>query len=200
MDSKWINERSNLEKYILIDELSYEEIGRIYGCSGANIKKVAKQLEIELKPRRNINPSEDFNKGKSKYKSVCKNCGKEFTSHNGNFGYFCCKKCSGNYQKKQGYKRLLDGDESIMTPMFHAATYKKFILQEQDFKCDICGCLNIHNGKELVFILDHIDGRASNNNRKNLRLICPNCDSQLDTYKSKNKNSDRYYYRYGKNK
>lgn len=27
-----------------------------------------------------------------------------------------------------------------------------------------------------------------------LRLICPNCDSQLDTYKSKNKNSDRIYY------
>ena len=24
--------------------------------------------------------------------------------------------------------------------------------------------------------------------------ICPNCDSQLDTYKSKNKNSDRIYY------
>ncbi len=48
----------------------------------------------------------------------------------------------------------------------------------------------------MVFILYHIDGHASNNTRENLRLICPNCDSQLDTYKSKNKNEDRYYYRY----
>lgn len=47
------------------------------------------------------------------------------------------------------------------------------------------------NGKELHFVLDHIDGDASNNHQDNLRLICPNCDSQLDTYKSKNKNSAR---------
>ena len=40
-------------------------------------------------------------------------------------------------------------------------------------------------------ILDHIDGDASNNTRENFRCVCPNCDSQLDTYKSKNKNSAR---------
>lgn len=32
------------------------------------------------------------------------------------------------------------------------------------------------------------------NIRTNLRLVCPNCDSQLETYKSKNKNSDRIYH------
>lgn len=39
--------------------------------------------------------------------------------------------------------------------------------------------------------MDHINGDAANNKRENLRLICPNCDSQLDTFKSKNKNSAR---------
>lgn len=73
--------------------------------------------------------------------------------------------------------------------------YKKFFLEEQDYKCAICGIPNIWNGKALVFVLDHIDGHANNNNRDNLRLVCPNCDSQLDTYKSKNPISDRKQYR-----
>ena len=37
----------------------------------------------------------------------------------------------------------------------------------------------------------HINGDAAYSARENLRLICPNCDSQLDTFKSKNKNSAR---------
>ena len=68
---------------------------------------------------------------------------------------------------------------------------KPHILKEQDNCCDICGVDNTWNGKPLNFVLDHIDGDAGNNLRINLRLICHNCDSQLDTYKSKNKNSAR---------
>jgi heterodisulfide reductase subunit B len=64
-------------------------------------------------------------------------------------------------------------------------------LKKQDNECAICGIYNQWNGQALHFILDHIDGDASNNFEDNLRLICPNCDSQLDTYKSRNKNSAR---------
>ena len=73
--------------------------------------------------------------------------------------------------------------------------YKKYFLEEQEHKCAICGCTDNWNGKSLMFVLDHIDGNSDNNNRDNLRLVCPNCDSQLDTFKSKNKNSARRKYR-----
>ena len=46
-----------------MDKLSYEEIGRKYGCSGSNIKKVAQRIGIDLPQRRKVNPSETFNKG-----------------------------------------------------------------------------------------------------------------------------------------
>jgi hypothetical protein len=46
-----------------VDKLSYEEIGRKYGCSGSNIKKVAQRIGIELPRRRKVNPNETFNKG-----------------------------------------------------------------------------------------------------------------------------------------
>ena len=77
-------------------------------------------------------------------------------------------------------------------------TIREYILNEQGGKCAICGISNMWNNKPLAFILDHIDGNAANSARENVRLVCPNCDSQLDTYKSKNKNGARSYYRYHK--
>ena len=37
---KWDNEIENLKKLVFEDKLSYEEIGRMYNCTGNNIKRV----------------------------------------------------------------------------------------------------------------------------------------------------------------
>lgn len=194
MTSKWFEEKENLEHLILIDKLSYEEIGRRYGCTGSNIKKVAKRIGINLPQKRRVNECETFNRKTH----ICLNCGEEFEHKCGYTNKYCSNECEKEYKHKIGYQKLLDGDSSIMRANYSPSAFKDDILKEQEGVCAICGMKPVWNGKELVFILDHIDGHASNNKRENLRCICPNCDSQLDTYKSKNKCGERSYYRYHK--
>ena len=191
---KWKSEKETLAK-LVSDGVSYEKIGKMYGCSGSNIKKVCKRLGIILTERRKINPKETFNRGTAKT-AECLNCGNTFVVYQGSKGKFCCNKCQKEFEHKEKYQKVIDGDDSIMRPNYSPRNFKEDIVSEQGGKCAICGCEQTHNGKPLVFILDHIDGHAANNKRDNLRCICPNCDSQLGTYKSKNRHGDRYYYRY----
>lgn len=128
-------------------------------------------------------------------KAVCMNCGKEYYPRYSDKGIFCSKECSKEYNVKIKYQDFLINPEKYYGKS-NMKWIKKHILKEQNYKCAICGMTNEWNGKPISFILDHIDGHANNNNRDNLRLVCPNCDSQLDTYKSKNKNSDREYYHF----
>jgi hypothetical protein len=54
-------------------------------------------------------------------------------------------------------------------------------------KCAICGIGPEWNGKLLSLNIDHKDGDRTNNLLKNLRIVCPNCHSQTDTFAGKNK-------------
>lgn len=55
--------------------------------------------------------------------------------------------------------------------------------------CEWCGVTEWYN-KPLVNQLDHIDGCSTNHLYDNLRILCPNCHSQTDTYCGRNKKDD----------
>lgn len=128
----------------------------------------------------------------AKFESVCLNCNNEIKSKKPK--KFCNSKCCGEYKHKQSYLDFLNNNEKYNKGYYSPKTFKDFILQEQENKCEICKNEPIWMNKKLVFVIDHIDGDCSNNKRENLRLICPNCDSQTDTFKSKTKNSKRRNY------
>lgn len=111
---------------------------------------------------------------------VCKHCGGVLPRR----AYkYCSNQCQADYQL----------EEAIKSGNFAHRTAKRYLIK-QDNSCQICG-ISEWEGKTLVFILDHIDGNSENNSLENLRLVCPNCDSQLPTFKARNTGNGRAYRR-----
>lgn len=68
-------------------------------------------------------------------------------------------------------------------------------------KCAICYQNPEWLSKKLVFILDHINGINNDNRIENLRLLCPNCNSQTETFAGKkNRKPERNVCECGKRK
>lgn len=53
------------------------------------------------------------------------------------------------------------------------------------YECAICHNKGIWQNKPLTLQLDHINGNHHDNLLENLRLLCPNCHTQTETYGSK---------------
>lgn len=118
---------------------------------------------------------------------ICKFCSKLFNYRTKKM--YCSVRCHSQMKVK-----LIK--ESIKIGTYPSVPTRRFIYSMlcEDFgnKCSLCGLSgNDWNSKPIRLWVDHIDGCAANNSYPNFRLICPNCDSQLDTCRAKNKGKGR---------
>jgi hypothetical protein len=72
------------------------------------------------------------------------------------------------------------------------ATIKKHLIDKGIFpyECLICK-LSTWQNLPISLHIDHINGTPSDNRIEKLRLLCPNCHSQTDTYCGKGKSKDK---------
>lgn len=67
----------------------------------------------------------------------------------------------------------------------HPESKKTRLIEEVGHRCQVCNNTE-WMGKPIPLHLDHIDGNPDHGHRENLRLLCPNCHAQTETYCGRN--------------
>lgn len=183
-------EKTELEKLIVNDGLSYEAIGRIYGVTGAAIKKRAKKMGIKISPRIKVNPNQNFSHLRYKDFLCCPVCGKSFRrTHKDSIT--CSGECGRKYhvelrmKEKEKQKELSKWDGVERKNMWkiegrvrsngyiwakcpnHPNAFKDgYVLEHRIVVENNIG--RLLRKDELVH---HIDGNKTNNNISNLLIV-----------------------------
>ena len=92
-----------------------------------------------------------------------------------------------NKGRKHGPRRPLT-EYLVSGILVQSHSLKLRLIKEgvKEHKCEMCG-ITEWNGQPTPIELDHIDGNRYNNTIENLRILCPNCHAQTDTYRGRNK-------------
>ncbi|MEQ6900242.1 HNH endonuclease [Nocardioides sp. YIM 152588] len=123
---------------------------------------------------------------------TCRRCGADLTKPSQKV--FCGTECHQAFARAERVAAWLRTG-AASTSSLPGHYIREHIAGEQDGRCALCGITAEWQARPLVFILDHVDGDSTNNARDNLRLVCPNCDSQLPTFKARNRGNGRHMRR-----
>lgn len=125
-----------------------------------------------------------------KTRRLCKNCGKEPARAR---YIYCSNMCQREYEYKRYIQDWKEGKvHGLMCLGLVSGHIKRYLRNKFNNKCCVCGWAKVNQiTGQVPLVADHIDGNWRNNVEKNLRLICPNCDSLTSTYAGLNRGKGR---------
>ena len=85
--------------------------------------------------------------------------------------------------KRQTEDILVENSTYTSTHHLKHRLWKEELLKNECYECGI----KDWNGKTISLQLDHINGVRTDNRLENLRILCPNCHSQTETFAGKNR-------------
>ena len=88
-----------------------------------------------------------------------------------------------NIGRKRPLEEILVRDSSYAGSCLKRRLLKEGLIENI---CSECGQGSDWKGKPLVMVLDHINGINNDHRVENLRMLCPNCNSQQDTFAGRN--------------
>jgi hypothetical protein len=114
----------------------------------------------------------------------CLFCEIECTRRKNSLAKFCSVKCQMAARQDEVFKKIEDGNYTGLG----RNSFKAYLVEKISPNCAECGQEPFWNGKKLTLDMDHIDGDRGNNVIENLRLLCPNCHTQTETWGRKTRN------------
>ena len=117
-------------------------------------------------------------------KDRCKREGIDLSALKERSREFSREQCKENgFEKKYSMEEILVENSTYGRGALKRRLIKEGFLKEE---CVICNRPPEWKEKPLVLIIDHINGVNNDNRLDNLRLLCPNCNSQTETFAGRN--------------
>ncbi len=122
----------------------------------------------------------------------CRNCNAAFFHHkNKRDTHFCSRECYNAWRRIESVNKILDQlDQGTYSPTHNLRMIKKCLISRYWEVCQNCK-QSKHIWLPIPLEVHHKDWDSINHRIDNLMLICPNCHTFTDNYKSKNKSSSR---------
>ena len=124
-------------------------------------------------------------RSRDKKEKNCLHCNNLIPNRN----IYCDNICQKKYEKKEDFNLIVEGEfDKLGSKQTIDRVSKQYLISLYGEKCMGCGWCEINSWTNKVPIeLNHIDGDPENHSVTNLELLCPNCHSLTEFYKSRGK-------------